>query len=128
MKRSCFLKILLALPFGGVLARNLKAGGGEPSYLLNRFYVAGFQYYEGPQQISEISEGEHLRLRAAPDNEYDSFAVEILRDSTMLGHVPRSDNKHISRLLRQDVALFCQVTEVNPGQEPWNMLQVEIWL
>lgn len=126
MNRSYFLKILLALPFGGVLARNLKAG--EPSYLLNRFYVAGFQYYEGPALVDEMVQGEYLELEADPQNAYDPFSVKILWDTNMLGHVPRTDNKHISRLLRQDVALFCQVTEVNPGQEPWNMLQVEIWL
>lgn len=63
-----------------------------------------------------------------PGNEYDRFAVKIYRKGTMLGHIPRTDNKHISRLLQQNVELHCAVTEVNPARETWEMLRVEVYL
>lgn len=128
MKRNSFLKALLGLPFGGFLARQFQSESGRPKYLLNKFYVAGFQYYEGPSLIQDIEAGEQLILVVHPGNKYDKFAVEIYRNDVMLGHVPRTDNKHISRLLQQNVQLFCKAIEVNSDQEPWNMLKVEIWL
>lgn len=128
MKRNIFLKALFGLPFGGILARQFQSESGRPKFLLNKFYVAGFQYYEGPSFIHEIEVGEQLILVVYPDNKYDKFAVEVYRNDIMLGHVPRTDNKHISRLLQQNVSLFCKVIEANPDQEPWNMLKVEIWL
>lgn len=128
MRRNIFLKALFGLPFSGFLAKRFQSESGRPEYLLNKFYVAGFQYYEGPSVIDAMDKGEFLQLRTAPENEQDHFAVEILRGDTMLGHVPRSDNKHISRLLQQDVSLFCKTIEVNPERETWEMLKVEIWL
>lgn len=128
MKRNSFLKILLSLPFGGFWARQFQSVSEGPTYLLNKFYVAGFQYYEGPSVISEIQPGETLKLAVDPDNDYDKFAVAIYRNEVMLGHVPRSDNKHISRLLQQQVMLHCRVRAVNPGRETWEMLNVSIHL
>lgn len=129
MKRNSFVKALLGWPLlSGPLARLFQSEEGQPEYLLNKFYVAGFQYYEGPAVIKGINEGEWLQLRVVPDNEHDRFAIKILQNGTILGHVPRTDNKHISRLLQQNVSLFCKVTEVNSGKETWEMLKVEVWL
>ncbi len=129
MKRITFLKSLLGLPFfGHELAQKLTSREKGPQYLLNKFYVAGFQYYSGPTFINQMQRGEELQLNAKSYNEYDRFAVEIWRNGTMLGHVPRTENKHISRLLQQKVDLYCFVSEVNPERETWKMLQVEIYL
>lgn len=128
MDRSYFLKALIGLPFGGSLAKKLQSKNGEPKYLLNKFYVAGFQYYKGPSVIEEIEKGDILRLKADPENEYDRFAVSIYHNEKMLGHVPRTDNKHISRLMRQDVSLTCKIAEVNPQNDTWKMLKVHIYL
>ncbi|HEX6983606.1 MAG TPA: HIRAN domain-containing protein [Balneolaceae bacterium] len=126
MDRKRFLKFLLGLPFGPLLAQKIQQK--EHRYLLNKFYVAGFQYYSGPSLMGEIETGEELNLITAPGNYYDKFAVEIHRKDMLLGHIPRTDNKHISRLLQQDVKLSCVVTEVNPDRETWKMLKVEIYL
>lgn len=127
MERSYFLKTLMGWPIGGFLAKVLPLGKGE-KYLLNRFFIAGFQYYEGPSMIRDMEVGEQLQLSERSNNEYDTFAVAILREGVMIGHIPRTDNKHISRLLRQDVDLMCTVAEVNPQNDSWEMLQVEIYL
>ncbi|HKK44847.1 MAG TPA: HIRAN domain-containing protein [Balneolaceae bacterium] len=129
MNRNIFLKALFHLPFGGFLAKWYQSDSDGPAYLLNKFYVAGFQYYKGPSIIDSIGQGEWLQLKADPANEYDRFAVKILWDGEfMLGHVPHTDNRHISRLLQQNVSLYCTATEVNPKKETWEMLKVEVWL
>lgn len=87
MKRSYFLKQLIALPFGPYVARRFFLDKQKSNYLLNKFYVAGFQYYDGPALIEDIEHGEKLELAAEPENAYDKFAVAIYRKSTLLGHV-----------------------------------------
>lgn len=128
MKRSLFLKALLSLPFGGYWAKRLQSISWNTNILLNKFYVAGFQYYDGPSIICDIQAGERLTLMAEPGNSYDKFAVAIYREGVMLGYVPRTDNKHLSRLLQQDVHLQCRVSEVNSSRETWKMLKVAIEL
>lgn len=127
MKRSYFLKTLLGWPIGGFLAKILSLGK-EHNYLLNRFFVAGFQHYEGPSIIENMAVGEQLQLSEQPDNKYDKFAVAILRKDVMIGYVPRTDNKHVSRLLQQEVNLKCIVAEVNPQNDTWKMLRTEVYL
>jgi hypothetical protein len=111
-----------------MLASKLKEGSPDGKYLLDKFYVAGFQYYKGPSLIRQIKPGERLKLAARPQNSYDRFAVSIYRNEVMLGHVPRSDNKHISRLLQQGIPLHCNVIESNPNRETWKMLKAEVKL
>jgi hypothetical protein len=119
---------LLALPFGPYLIHKFLKGQNQSPYLLNKFYVAGFQYYKGSSLINKMIAGEELELRAEPENNYDKFAVSIHRKGVMVGHIPRSDNKHISRLLQQSAELTCKVKEVHPGRETWKMCKVEIYL
>jgi|SRR5699024_1947014 len=126
INRERFFKFLLGLPFGTLLATKVQQRSQE--YLLNKFYVAGFQYYDGPVLIDDIKVGEALSLVAVPTNKYDNFAVEVYNDATLLGHIPRTDNKHISRLLQQGVSLNCYVVEANVKQQPWKMLKVEVYL
>lgn len=128
MKRRYFLKQLIALPFGPYLARKFFLGEQKSPCLLNKFYVAGFQYYDGPSFIEDIQAGEQLKLVAQPDNKYDKFAVAIYWKNSMIGHVPRTDNKHLSRLLRQQVGLLCEVIAVKPQKETWNMVKVAVYL
>ena len=66
---------------------------------MNTFSVAGFQYYQGWEIIHDIREGETVALVPEPDNPHDWYAVEMFKDGVKLGYVPRTDNKHISRLL-----------------------------
>jgi hypothetical protein len=129
MKRVDFLKMLVGLPIvGTIAAKRLQKTERRPRYLLNKFYVAGFQYYEGTAVIGDIQRGDSLRLTADTANYYDKFAVKITRKGTMLGHVPRTDNKHISRLLQQGIKLRCKVAHANPDRETWKMLKVSVYL
>ena len=43
-----------------------------------------------------------------------------------LGYVPRSDNRHLSRLLRQGAALECRIIAVQPKEAPWRGVRVAV--
>ncbi len=122
--KSVFALPLLSLPETDQAARMVAA----PSFLLNRFSIAGFQYYHGPTLLHRLRPGHPLTLAAEPDNPHDGCAVRIELEGRKLGYVPRSDNRHISRLLRQDARLWCRVREVNKDEWPWRAVRVEVGL
>lgn len=96
--------------------------------LLNRFSIAGFQFYKGPELIARLGAGMELLLHREPDNPHDEFAVEIYSGDAKLGYVPRSDNRHTSRLLAQSAKLDCRVAAVDSAAGRLNMVQVEVRL
>lgn len=96
--------------------------------LLNRFSIAGFQYYDGPGIISRIKSGDELELRAEPENPYDEFAVEIYLKGAKLGYIPRSDNRHISRMLSSGIPLSAIVEHTRPDESPWQAVKAAVYL
>jgi hypothetical protein len=112
-----FLKQLAGIPllslFGAAQAETTEAGP-YTEYFLNRFSVAGFQYYNGPQLIPALKPSALLSLEAEPTNPHDRYAVQISYQGSMIGYVPRSDNKHISRLLCQGATLKCKIIAPMP--------------
>ena len=130
ISRRFVLKSIPAL-FAAALVPGQKKLFAKPEnreLLLNKFYIAGFQYYDGPDLAGRFHTGMPLTLRAEPTNPYDPFAVEILHGKTKLGYIPRTDNKHISRLLDQGAGLACRVVEANPLESTWRMVRVEVLL
>ena len=127
MTRRLFLRSLWTLPLLTLPETALPSEKpASLSYLLNRFAVAGFQYHQGPELIHALRPGQPLALTAEPDNHHDRFAVRIDYEASKLGYVPRSDNRHISRLLRQDARLWCRVREVDEDVGPWRAVVVEV--
>ncbi len=128
MTRRLFLRSLWTLPLLSLAkpasARALPAT--HQTCLLNRFTIAGFQYHDGPTLLHRLSPSQTLALVAEPDNPFDPFAVRIDYQGRKLGYVPRSDNRHISRLLRQDVHVLCRVREVDEDGWPWRAVVVEV--
>lgn len=125
MKRRSFLQGMIAAPLGSLL---FKPHHPKKGLLINKFSVAGFQYYDGRQIIGRMRIGEKLALIPEPANPYDEFAVKIMRNRAMVGYVPRSDNRHISRLLQQGSLLQCRVIEIRPADAPWHAVRVEVKL
>jgi hypothetical protein len=112
-----------------------KRATGDPKpkrCLLNRFFVAGLYYYDGLELAAEggVKPGDALRLSAQPDNPYDRFAVEVFHAPTgiKLGYVPRTDNKHISRLLRRGVPLEARVVRTCSDGQSWEAVKAEVRL
>ncbi len=126
--RRKFLRFLLATPLAGLLPKKAPAEQPLKKTLINTFSVAGFQYYKGPKIISRVKPGDVLLLIAEPQNRHDEFAVQISYRDKKIGYVPRSDNRHISRLLQQQVRLECTVAEAHPALPAWEMLKVEVFL
>ncbi len=126
MLRRSFLKGALGAAVAGAALGLRPAQAEEKEYFLNQFSVAGFQYYDGPRLLSWLKKGQEFSLRAEPKNPYDQFAIEIRRGGRKLGYVPRSDNRHLSRLLAQGARLRCRAVEVCSEGPTWQMLKVKV--
>jgi len=68
------------------------------TYLLHCF-IAGLQYYDVLQIWKELQIGELLELIPEPDNRYDKHAVMVAYKGKQLGYLPRSQNRHIAKIL-----------------------------
>lgn len=127
--RRELLKRIIALPIlGPSLARKLFARENETEIFMNQFSVAGFRFYEGMNILSKLKPNDELTLVPDPDNEHDRYAVKILFKNQQIGFVPRSDNKHIFRLLQQKVKLVARIAHIQPEEVTWQMVQVKVWL
>lgn len=126
ISRRGFFGALTALPFA--LGQPTQARPTVVKTMVNRFPVAGFQYYQGESVINHLCRGDALTLRAEPTNPYDYYAVEIYADRVKLGYVPRTDNKHLSRMLRDGLTLVCEVDEATPDGSSWDALRVKVFM
>lgn len=118
--RRSFLKTPAALPLAGLPAPQRTP---EPAtYHLGRFYVAGFQYHEGPALVHRLRAGQTLDLVPEPENPHDPRAVRIAWDGAHLGYVPRRLNRHLHALLQQGAPLRCTVASVQTDEPSWRML------
>jgi len=128
VSRKTFLMYLLQLPLFVGFAKFLYGFEAEQRYLLNKFSVAGFYFYEGPNILDKMKTGHTLLMKQAPENIEDEYAVELHFKDTMIGHIPRSDNRHIFRLLEQGKRLICTIRGIDPDAETWQMCKVKVEL
>lgn len=132
LDRRTFFKIFIGMPLTTLLGSAAVAAPPKPKkakqLLLNRFSIAGFQYYDGPKLLAGPKPGDRLHLTREPRNPHDPFAVQIHWRKANLGYVPRSDNRHLSRLLEQGAALECRVSEVDDKAVVWRRVRVEVFL
>jgi len=127
--RRSFFKVLLGVPVvGGLLYKTSLANKPEKEYFINQFYVAGFQFYYGPELIGKMKVGQELVLRAEPENPHDHYAVELWLGEYKIGHVPRTENKHISRLLRQNFPMVSRIKAIYPDQPTWEQVEIAVWI
>ena len=128
VSRKTFLMYLLQLPLFAGIAKLIYGFEAEKLYLLNKFSVAGFYFYEGPSLLDKMKTGDTLLMKPAPENIEDEYAVELHFKDTMIGHIPRSDNKHIFRLIDQGKDLVCTIRKIDPDAETWQMCKVKVEL
>ena len=126
LTRRSFIGWLGAAPLIGLFPN--PGLSSDKRILMNQFSIAGFQYYDGRSILHRIKAGDALTLWAEPGNPYDEFAVAIYRGKTKLGYVPRSDNRHISRLLTHKVKLFCHVKHVRPQDPGRQAVKADVYL
>ena len=96
------------------------------TYELDRFFIAGFQYHEGPQVISALQAGAAVRVYAEPENPYDDNAVRLEFCGRHIGYIPRRRNRIISRLLAQGAPVCGHIVGVHPSAEPWCAVEVAV--
>jgi len=126
ISRKTFLIYLLQLPLFSGLAKYLFGFKPQQCYLLNKFSVAGFFFYEGPTLLKKMKPGDTLTMKPNAENMEDEYAVQLHFEDTMIGHIPRSDNKHIFRLIEQGKDLVCTIRQINPDEETWQMCKVKV--
>lgn len=125
-RRGFMLAALTA--FAAALTPARAATRRRRHFLLNRFPIAGFRHHAGPRCLAHLEPGAPLLLQAEPAHPMDPYAVRICWRGHLLGYIPRTDNKHLSRLLRQGAALEARITAVHPAASPWEQVRMEVSL
>ncbi len=126
--RRLFLQWLPTLPLLGFIASPAITQLAPRKLLMNQFQVAGLAYYDVKTAIHTMQSGDMLRLVAEPTNPHDAFAVELWHSGHKIGYVPRSDNRHLSRLLQQGAMLTAEVWEADPDATVWEMVRAKVYL
>lgn len=103
---------------------------GHSSWLLNKVYVAGWQYHAGPVLPGRpVTPGEPITLITEPDNPHDPFAARLELRGQKIGYIPRTENHHLSRLLRAGADLSAHVLAMSrPADPPWRTVRIAVCL
>ena len=93
---------------------------------LQHSLLAGFEYYEAGKLWSRLRPGALLELRRNPENPVDPRAVEVYWRGHKLGHLPRTDNAIIARLLDRGMKLRGRIQALRASKNPWERVQVRV--
>ena len=55
--------------------------------------LAGVRYRAEAYRKAKVVKGDMLQLKAEPTNEYDAFAIQVLKKGVVLGYIPRTHNQ-----------------------------------
>ncbi|MGC8639390.1 MAG: HIRAN domain-containing protein [Isosphaeraceae bacterium] len=103
-----------------------KPAAGAAHYELDRFFIAGFQYHDGPDLIHKLEPGMTLVLVHELDNPHDPRAIALRFAGYHLGYVPRQRNRAIAALLDQGALLHAWISQVDADADPWNAVEVAV--
>ena len=114
---------MLQNKFSSSLFRSLVENWPRPSYQnsmerveasvgeLGRFTIeAMVRGYHTYRDIWEASVGEELPCQRETDNPHDRFAVAVLKDACVVGHLPRKISSVSSIFIRRGGSIHCRVT------------------
>ena len=113
---------------GGMLVPAHASTIPERKILLNRVHIAGWQYHKGMDLGASIQVGDRLDLFAEPDNPFDHYAVAFHWKGHNIGYVPRNENKHLSRLVRQECPVIGIVTKNDPEFLKFDSVRADVFL
>ncbi len=102
--------------------------GIATDYELERFFIAGFQYHDGPELVEELEAGTELIVIHEKDNPHDPRAVAFHLGGSHLGYVPRQQNRTIAALLDQGAPLRARITQVDSDADPWHAVEVVVFV
>ena len=95
---------------------------------LTNFQWQVFTIIKGTELIDIMKPSETLSMKPRPTNPHDKYAVELHYKEQLIGYIPRSDNKHIFRLIDQGKDLVCTIRKIDPDAETWQMCKVKVEL
>lgn len=126
MNRIDFLKSFFA---GSALLLLPKTGAEKPvrEIRLSSPYLAGFQYYQGPEIEPQLGESNLLTLKREPTNPHDCYAIEVFQNSAKLGYLPRAENKVIARLMDQGVEVKARILNVDPEVYAYRKVKMKVF-
>ncbi|MBX2907225.1 MAG: HIRAN domain-containing protein [Taibaiella sp.] len=126
MNRGSFIRNIVTLGLGAKIPAGFR--NYKKIYLLECF-VAGFQFYSGPERLEQMKEGDLLELRREPDNEADSRAIAVYHNLHKIGFIPARDNKTLSRLIDADVIpLVAEITHLEQTAARWENVRIAVSL
>lgn len=88
--------------------------------------VAGMCFYDVEELLPDIKDGDALILRRNPKNTHDEYAIEVRTVSgQMLGHIPRSENHVLARLMDSGKRLTGMVKGSDDSSH-WDGISIKI--
>ena len=79
---------------------------------------ANFRPAEARDVCKSIDLGEELTLIPDPENEYDSFAVQVHAYGHFIGFIPKADNAAVFAALARGEEVGCEVVGAMSGLKP----------
>jgi len=96
---------------------------------LKSFHVAGFSYYQGALLFGEMSIGSRIEIVADKNNKYDEHAIELRFKGHKIGHIPKSENQEISKIINSGYDIFeAVVQQLSPEEHPERQVRVAIFV
>ncbi|MBL4933192.1 HIRAN domain-containing protein [Clostridium paridis] len=90
--------------------------------------IAGINYYIRYKDLI-ISNGDKLILKREPNNNFDTYAIEVFTQNEIkLGYIPRRNNKVFARLMDGGKRLYAEVREVQYYFDEINEIVIRIFM
>ncbi|NCB08770.1 MAG: DNA-binding protein [Bacteroidia bacterium] len=122
-----FSRLLLGIP-GLILEKRGFTVPMTKEVILTHPCVAGFSYYDGPENLLNLKEQQPFRLQRQPGNPFDVNAVEIFAGTEKLGYLPRKENKLIARMMDQGMEVKARICRINLQNPDWESVRVEVYV
>lgn len=90
--------------------------------------LAGFQYYAGEAQWTEMRPGDALVLVREPDNPHDANAVRVEWRGLKLGYLPRAENRAVAAEMDRGTAVAARIARLTNHRNPWRRLLIEVFV
>ncbi|WP_238883877.1 HIRAN domain-containing protein [Clostridium sp. YIM B02551] len=90
--------------------------------------IAGINYYIRYKDLI-ISNGDKLILKREPNNNFDTYAIEVFTQNEIkLGYIPHRNNKVFARLMDGGKRLYAEVREVQYYFDEINEIVIKIFM
>lgn len=128
MNRIAFLRQLVGSGLLVTAAPTKLLSRSTTALPLYEGFVAGFQYYQGPEYIDQMAPGQPLDLVREPDNRFDDRAIAVYWESHKIGFLARLDNPLFATMIDQGVLLEARILQTSPTAPHWQKCRMGVSL